>query len=38
MRLTAGYSLLDHRRYEDILEEFKIDTVEKKLTQYNKNG
>jgi len=23
MRPTAGYSLLDHRRNEDILEEFK---------------
>jgi len=34
MTRTAGYSLLDHRRNEDILEEFKVDTVEKKLAQY----
>jgi hypothetical protein len=30
MRRTAGYSLLDQRRNEDILEELKVDLVEKK--------
>jgi hypothetical protein len=34
MRHTAGYSLLDHRRNEDILEELKVDSVKKKLAQY----
>jgi len=34
MRSTAGYSLLDHRRNEYILEELKVDPVEKKLAQY----
>jgi hypothetical protein len=33
MRHTAGYSLLDHRRNEDILEEFNVDPIEKKLAQ-----
>jgi hypothetical protein len=34
MRRTAEYSLLDHRRNEDILEELKVDSVEKKLARY----
>jgi hypothetical protein len=34
MKRTVGYSLLDSRRNEDILEEFKLDPVEKKLAQY----
>jgi hypothetical protein len=33
MRRTAGYSLLDHRRNEDILEELRVDPVKKKLAQ-----
>jgi hypothetical protein len=33
LRPTAGYSLLDHRRSEDILEELKVDPVEKKLSE-----
>jgi hypothetical protein len=33
-RPTAGYTLLDHRRNEDILEELQVDLVENKLTQY----
>jgi phage terminase Nu1 subunit (DNA packaging protein) len=33
IRHIAGYSLSDHRRY-DILEERKVDLVEKKLAQY----
>jgi len=32
MRRTAGYSLLDHRRKEDILE-LKVDPVRMKLAQ-----
>jgi len=28
-RRTSEYSLLDHRRNEDILEELKVDPVEK---------
>jgi len=34
MRSTAGYSLLDNRRNECILEELKVDPVEKKLAQH----
>jgi hypothetical protein len=30
MKHTAGYSLLDHTRNEDILEELKVDRVERK--------
>jgi hypothetical protein len=33
IRRTAGHSLLDHRT-ENILEEFKVDPVGKKLAQY----
>jgi hypothetical protein len=33
MRRTTGYSLLDHRRNEDIFEELKAEPVEKKLAQ-----
>jgi hypothetical protein len=33
-RSTAGYSSLDPRRNEGILEQVKIDPVEKKLAQY----
>jgi len=34
MRRTAGYSSLDRRRNEDILEELKVDPAGKKLAQY----
>jgi hypothetical protein len=34
IRITAGYSLLDHRRNADILEDLKVDPVEKRLAQY----
>jgi len=34
MERTAGYSLLDRRRNEDILEEIKVDAVREKLVQY----
>jgi len=32
-RRTAGYTFICHRR-NDILEELKVDPVEKKLAQY----
>jgi hypothetical protein len=31
LRLWVGYGLLNHRRNEDISEELKVDTVEKKV-------
>jgi hypothetical protein len=34
IRLPARYSLLDHRRNEDILEGIKVDPFEKVLSQY----
>jgi len=34
MRRIAGYSSLDRRRNEDILEELEADPVEKKWAQY----
>jgi ABC-type ATPase involved in cell division len=34
MRSRAGCIFSDHRRHEDILEELKVDSVEKKLAQY----
>jgi hypothetical protein len=34
MRLTAGDNLLYHERNEDTLEDFKVDPVGKKLSQY----
>jgi hypothetical protein len=33
IRRIAGYSLLGNRRNEDILEELKVDPVEKKLAR-----
>jgi hypothetical protein len=30
MSCRTGYSLMDHRRYEDISEEFKLEPVGKK--------
>jgi hypothetical protein len=35
MRHTAGYSLLDHRGNEDILEELDVDPIEEKLHSIN---
>jgi hypothetical protein len=34
MRHRAGYSLLDCRRNEDILEELTVNPAKKKLAQY----
>jgi hypothetical protein len=31
LRSTAGYNLLEHRRNEDILDEIRVDFIEKKL-------
>jgi hypothetical protein len=31
---AAGYSLIDDKRNEDILEEREVDTVEKKIAQH----
>jgi len=33
MRRITGYSLLDHKKNEDILEELKVDPIENKLAQ-----
>jgi hypothetical protein len=37
MRLTAEYNLVDYKRNEDILEELKVDPVEKTEHSINKN-
>jgi hypothetical protein len=37
MRRTAGHSLLDRTRNEDILEELKADPDERKLVQHKQN-
>jgi hypothetical protein len=34
MKHTAGYSLLDHRRNEDILEELRVDPYRNILVKY----
>jgi hypothetical protein len=33
-RRTAGYTLFDHKRNEEILEELKVEPVDKKLRRY----
>jgi hypothetical protein len=33
-RRTAGYSLLDHKRNEEILEELKVESADQKLRRY----
>jgi len=37
IRRTAGYSLLDHRRNEKILEEIKVDQSKRNDGNINKN-
>jgi hypothetical protein len=37
IRRIAGYNLLDHRR-NNIVKKKNTDAVERKLSQYNKNG
>jgi hypothetical protein len=34
---TAGYTLLDHKRNEDILEELHVTPLEEKLYTYRHN-
>jgi predicted peroxiredoxin len=34
MICTAGYSLLDHRRNEDVYKNLEVDPVKNKLAQY----
>ena len=33
-RRIAGYTLFDHKRNEDILEELKVEPVDEKLRKY----
>jgi hypothetical protein len=35
---TGGYTLSDHKRYEEILEETKLEPVDEKLRKYNTHG
>lgn len=34
LRRTAGYTLLDHKRNEDILQELNMQPLEEKITEY----
>jgi hypothetical protein len=36
-RRTAGYTLLDCKRNEEILEEFKVEAVDEKRRRYKSN-
>jgi len=36
-RRTAGYTLFDHKSNEEILEEFKIEPADEKLSRYKSN-
>jgi len=36
-RRTAGYTLSDHKRNEEILEELKVQPVDEKLRRYKSN-
>jgi hypothetical protein len=36
-RRTAGYTLLDHKRNEEILEELKAEPVDEKRRRYKSN-
>ena len=36
-RRTAGYTLFDHRRNEEILERLKVESVEEKPRRYKSN-
>jgi hypothetical protein len=37
LRRTTGYTLFDHKRNEEILEELEIEPVEEKLRRYKTN-
>jgi hypothetical protein len=34
IRRTAGYTLFDNKRNEEILEELKVETADEKLRRY----
>jgi len=36
-RRTAGYTLLDHKRNVEILEELEVELVNEKLSRYKSN-
>jgi hypothetical protein len=36
-RRTAGYTLFEHKKKEEILEELRVETVHKKLRRYKSN-
>jgi hypothetical protein len=36
-RRTAVYTLFEHKRHEEILEELKTETVDEKLISYKSN-
>jgi len=36
-RIIAGYTLFDHKRNGEILEELKVELVDKKLRRYKSN-
>ena len=36
-RKTAGYTLFDHERIEDIFEKLEVEPVDKKLRRYKPN-
>jgi hypothetical protein len=37
-RRTAGYTLFDHQRNEEVLEEMKVKPVDEKLRRHKSNG
>jgi hypothetical protein len=38
LRRTAGYTLLDHKRKEEILEELRVSSLEEKPCTYRHNS
>jgi hypothetical protein len=36
-RITAGYTLFNHKRNGEILEELEVEVVDKKLRRYKSN-
>jgi hypothetical protein len=36
-RRTAGYTLFDHKRNEEILEDLKVEPVDQKLRRHKSN-
>ena len=33
-KITVGYTLFDHKMYENVLEDLKLETVHEKLRRY----